>query len=199
MDEQGAAQVDVRQALPRVADAAVDLDGDLAHCSRARARRRPWPRPRPRVHPRAGVRRPPTRRGARGPGSLEVHDGIGEQVLHGLERSDRRPYCLRSAGVRTVRSIAPRMAPTRSAQRRGEASAVHRIRSSALIVPPIRHRRRCNRRERHGRSGEVDAAARAGDVDRAERVPSALARPRAPSQWRRRRRRRRRPRPKPAL
>ena len=85
----GAAEVHVCHALPRVADAAVDLDRGLAHRAGAAGGVRLGDR-----GGSAGVGR---REGVDGPGGVEQRaqgtlgerPGLGQQVLHGLERADR--------------------------------------------------------------------------------------------------------------
>ena len=97
--QEGAPQVDVGQALPRVADAPVDLDGGLAHvASRSGAVGLGHRGRGQRVVGREGIDGPGRMQGdAAGP--LHQHEGIGQQVLDGLERTDGRPELLAEGGV----------------------------------------------------------------------------------------------------
>ena len=190
--EQRPAQVDVGQALPRVADAAVHLDGGLAHRAggpgavglghrgggQRLGRRERVDRPR-------RVERDAAR-------ALHGDERVGQQVLHRLERADRsrRTACATTA-YSQARSTAPRIVPTRSAQVSASPRAVQRARSSSVSGRPSSGATWVAAGERHRRPGQVDGH-RAGRQRRPDRPGSRSARPRAPAPRSRPRRRRRR-------
>ncbi len=116
---------------------------------------------RQRVVGREGVDRPGgVERGAAR--ALHEHEGVGEQVLDGLERADRPAVLVpRARRSSTARSIAPRMVPTRSAD--GERQPEGRPPGEVIAG------------ERTGRPARPTSTAGTGSTSATSRVRSARA------------------------
>ena len=114
-------------ALPRVADAAVHLDRGLAHRARGAGAVRLGDRG-PAAHASSGGRLSTAHDACSATLERALHQAarLGEQVLHGLERTDRHAVLPALAPrTSTVTSSTPRITPTRSALVSARPSAVH--------------------------------------------------------------------------
>ncbi len=127
------------QAVPGVADAPVHLDRRLAHAHARRGRSRPWrPRLRP-ARPSPATRRPPRPRAARCCATPPWRPGVGQHVLHRLERADGDAVLAAGAGI-VAREARGRRASPRPGRRtsppgRGCASARRRRGPRARVCP----------------------------------------------------------------
>ena len=142
------------QALPGVADAAVDLDGGLAHGAGGAGAVR--------LRQRGGGQRLPRRQRVDRPGGVQRdgvrplgrHVRVRQQVLHGLERTDRRAVLPALAGVVDRQ---PHGAPH-------DADEVG-AREREPERPPPGHAVVGERADRHLLGRPVDERRRAGQVD----------------------------------
>ena len=165
-DRQGAPQVDMSQALPRVADAPVDLDGGLAHiASRSGAIGLGHRSRGQRVIGRERIDGPGRMQGdAAGP--LHQHERIGQHVLHGLKGTDGCPELLAEGGVvgRQLHGAAHDADQVGRGQGQAQGGPVVQV---VVADRPIRHDGGTGHGSTQppGRSGQIDAMLLRGQSD----------------------------------